>query len=428
MQNPRILSAEILRKILEDKVFFSDLKEQVKEENRAFINQLVLGALRYFVPLNKILARFIKKKIPHKHRLANYLLILAVYELTDMKTPQYAVLNATVGNIRAVSDSFLARMANAVLRNVCKDLENIKADMAQISKIPPEFEKILKGYEKEQIKKIADCLAEPAPVDLTVKENHKTWAEKLNAEILPNGSLRLEGLKKVSKAEGFAEGCWWVQDVAASLPVLIAGNLKGKTVADLCAAPGGKTAQLALTADKVYAFDISASRLERLKENMARLNLSEKVETINADVAEYCEKNPQQKFDVILLDAPCSATGTMRRHPEVLHIKTQKDVEAQILEQRRLLKAATGSLKKGGILIYSVCSIAKAEGEEQIKWFLKEFADFKIIPAKEDEISAFGVWSDCLIDESGAVRTLPFYEQNIGGMDAFFICKLQKIN
>ncbi len=428
MQNPRILSAEILRKILEDKVFFSDLKEQIKEENRAFVNQLVLGALRYFVPLNKILARFIKKKIPHKHRLANYLLILAVYELTDMKTPQYAVLNATVGNIRAVSDSFLARMANAVLRNVCKDLGNIKSDMAQISKIPPEFEKILKGYEKEQIKKIADCLSAPAPVDLTVKENHKTWAEKLNAEILPNGSLRLEGLKKVSKAEGFAEGCWWVQDVAASLPALTAGDLHGKTIADLCAAPGGKTAQLALTADKVFAFDISALRIERLKENMARLNLSEKVETICADAAEYCGKNPQQKFDVILLDAPCSATGTMRRHPEVLHIKTMEDVKAQVSEQRKLLKATANSLKKGGILIYSVCSIAKAEGEEQIDWFLNENDNFKLVKIAEDEISAFGKWDDELIKENGTVRTLPFYAQNIGGMDAFFICKLQKIN
>ena len=428
MQNPRILSAEILRKILEDKVFFSDLKEQVKEENRAFVNQLVLGALRYFAPLNKILARFIKKKIPHKHRLAKYLLILAVYELTDMKTPQYAVLNTTVKNIRTVSDSFLARMANAVLRNVCKDLENIKSDMAQICKIPPEFEKILKGYEKEQIKKIADCLSAPAPVDLTVKENHKTWAEKLNAEILPNGSLRLEGLKKVSKTEGFVEGCWWVQDVAASLPALTAGNLCGKTVADLCAAPGGKTAQLALTADKVFAFDISALRIERLKENMARLNLSEKVETICADAAEYCEKNPQQKFDVILLDAPCSATGTMRRHPEVLHIKTMEDVKAQVSEQRKLLKAAANSLKNGGILIYSVCSIAKAEGEEQIDWFLNENDNFKLVKIAEDEISAFGKWDDELIYENGTVRTLPFYAQNIGGMDAFFICKLQKIN
>ena len=428
MQNPRILCAEILQAILEDKVFFSDLKEQIKEENRAFANQLVLGALRYFVPLNKILARFIKKKIPHKHRSANYLLLLAIYELAEMKTPQYAVLNTTVKNVRTVSDSFLAGMANAVLRNVCKNLENIKSDMAQMSKIPPEFKEILKGYEKEQIKKIADCLSAPAPVDLTVKNNHKIRAEKLNAKILPNGTLRLESLKKISQAEGFVEGCWWVQDVAASLPALTAGNLCGKTVADLCAAPGGKTAQLALTADKVFAFDISASRLERLKENMARLHLSEKVVMINADAAEYCEKNPQQKFDVVLLDAPCSATGTMRRHPEVLHIKTTEDVKAQVSEQRKLLKAAANSLKKGGILIYSVCSIAKAEGEEQIERFLNENDNFKVVKITDDEISAFGKWTDELIYENGMVRTLPFYAQNIGGMDAFFICKLQKIN
>ena len=426
MHNPRIISAKILQSILEDKVFFSDLKPEIKEENRAFVNMLVLSTLRNLAPLKKTLANFLKKKIAHKNQIAEYLLLLAIEELLEMNTPVYAVLDSTVKNIRSQSDMFLANMANAVLRNICRNIKQVKSDFAKMNKMPQSFKDLLVGYDKAQISAISKSISEIAPVDLSVKNQPKEWAEKLNASLLPNGSLRIMTKQKISELEGYHEGKWWVQDVAASLPAMITGDLSGKIVADLCAAPGGKTAQLALTAKKVYAFDVSAVRLERLKENMERLNLSDKVETINADSAQYLQENPALRFDVILLDAPCSASGTFRRHPEVLHIKTIDDVKAQVKAQRELLKAAANALDKDGILIYSVCSIAKAEGEEQIENFLAENPNFKIVPIKTSEIEKFGIWNDNFILENGTIRTLPYYEQNIGGMDAFFVCKLQK--
>lgn len=428
MQNPRIISAKILQSILEDKVFFSDLKPEIEEENRALVNMLVLSTLRNLVPLKKTLANFLKKKIAHKNRIAEYLLLLAIDELLEMNTPVYAVLDSTVKNIRSQSDMFLANMANAVLRNICRNIKQVKSDFAQMNKMPQSFKDLLAGYDKAQISAVSKSISEIAPVDLSVKNQPKEWVEKLNASLLPNGSLRIMTKHKISELEGYDKGFWWVQDVAASLPAMIACDLSGKTVADLCAAPGGKTAQLALTAKKVYAFDVSAVRLERFKENMERLNLSDKVEVINADSAQYLQENSGLKFDMILLDAPCSASGTFRRHPEVLHIKTLDDVNAQVETQKKLLKVAANALDKDGILIYSVCSIAKAEGEEQMENFLSENPNFKVVPIMKEEISPFGSWHDNFIDVNGAIRTLPFYEQNIGGMDAFFICKLQKIN
>ena len=427
MPEPRLISAEILQSVLEDKVFFAELKNRIAQENRAFANALILGTLRNLLPLKKILNGYLKKKIPHKHRAVQYLLLSAIYELTQMKTPPYAVINATVKNVRLKSDKFTAGMANAVLRNICANPSEAQSIILNENKLPEEFKTILQGYTKEQIQKISDCVCLPAPTDLSAKENPQDLAEKLNALILPNGTLRLKETQKTEQIFGFNEGKWWVQDVAASLPAMLCGDLTGRHVADLCAAPGGKTAQLALKAEKVYAFDISASRLERLKENLLRLNLIDNVEIINADAAEYLNNHTELKFDTILLDAPCSATGTFRRHPEVLHIKTKEDVKTQTVAQKRLLDAAANSLKIGGNLIYSVCSIAKAEGEEQISAFLNRHHDFKIVTVKKEEISVFGKWSNDLVVD-GKIRTLPYYEQNIGGMDAFFICKLQKIN
>ena len=428
MQNPRIISAKILQSVLEDKVFFSDLKQNIEEENRAFVNMLVLSTLRNLIPLQKTLANFLKKKIAHKNRIAEYLLLLAIEELFEMNTPVYAVLDSTVKNIRSQGSVFLANMANAVLRNICRNMDQVKSDFAKMGKLPTSFKMLLQGYNKEQIQAVGHCINEINFVDLSVKDQPEEWAKRLNALLLPNGSLRLTTKQKISELDGYDKGSWWVQDVAASLPAMLAGDLSGKTVADLCAAPGGKTAQLALSAEKVYAFDISASRLERLKENMFRLDLADKVEVINADAADYLRENTKLEFDVILLDVPCSATGTFRRHPEVLHIKNIDDVNAQKEAQKTLLKAATASLKKGGILVYSVCSIAKAEGEEQIQNFLAQNPNFKIIPITEADVSIFGAWSDNFILEDGTIRTLPYYAKNIGGMDAFFICKLQKIN
>ena len=424
MPNVRVDAAHILQAVLEDKVFFGELKKQIPEKDLPFLNMLILTALRRFVPLNAILAQFIRKKIAHKNRVAQYLLVLATVEILYMKTAPYAVINETVSGIRRSTDKFLANMANAVLRQIAAQKDDLRQKIDTISPLPATFIDILDGYTPKEIAQIAQSVYQVPPLDITVKENPSVAAEKYGARILPNGTLRLPENTKVAALPDFEKSAW-VQDVAAAFPVQFLGDVKNLSVVDLCAAPGGKTAQLAAAGAHVKAIDISATRLQTLQENMSRLNLKN-VEILNADALQFLQTTDEQ-FDVILLDAPCSATGTFRRHPEVLHIKTADDVAAQVLLQRQLLDACSRVLRVGGILMYSVCSISKKEGEEQIASFLQNNKNFKIVPLAMSALETCGKWQQNMITPTGTLRSLPFYERQKGGMDSFFICKMQRI-
>ncbi len=426
MQNPRINAARILQSILEEKIFFGELKKQLSEKDLPFINMLVLTTLRYYETLQVVLTSFLSKKIPNKHRFANYLLILAITELLFMQTAPYAVINETVANIRKTTDRFLGGMANAILRKVLAQKNELLHKIEKSNSIPQNFLPILHGYSENEIKQIAQSIIKMPPLDITVKQNPQEWAQKLKGTLLPNGSIRLFNISKIQNLIGYTEGEWWVQDVAASLPVQILGtDLHGKKVLDLCAAPGGKTAQLAARGADITAVDISTDRLNTLQKNMHRLGYAN-IKTIAINALDFL-KNTKEKFDIILLDAPCSATGTFRRHPEVLQIKTIEDVTQQALLQSQLLNLCHLALKKGGILVYSTCSISKDEGENQISSFLKNSPHFEIVPISEKEISTIKSWKPSLISENGTIRTLPFYMTSLGGMDSFFICKLKRI-
>ena len=422
MANPRLISAKIIQKILEERIFFGDLKKQIPEKDLPFCNMLILTALRRLTALRVILRGFLQKKIPNKHRLAEYLLMNAITEILYMETAEYAIINETVKNIRNTCDKFLGGLANAVLRQVCQQKNELRQKADTITPIPDSFTEILAGYNAEQIKQIGDSIFNVPALDITVKSDPPSWAEKLGAELLPNGSLRLYNAPKVQQLPEYASGNWWVQDVAAALPVAAMGDISGKKVIDLCAAPGGKTAQLRAKGAEVTALDISASRLETLQQNMRRLGFTD-ISAQNIDAMDYLQSGSVQ-FDAVLLDAPCSATGTFRRHPEVLHIKTAQDVNEQAALQKKLLEACPNILKVGGILIYSVCSIAKTEGEQQIADFLQNNPHFKLVPISTAEIAPYGTFADNLINTDGTIRTLPYYQN---GMDAFFICKLQRI-
>lgn len=422
MTNLRINCAQIVQTILEDKVFFSELKKQIAEKDLPFANMLILSTLRHWLGLNRILDSFLQKKIPNKHRLARYLLLLAMTELLLMQTAPHAVINETVDNIRHTTDKFLGGLANAVLRKIAAQKADLLQKLLSSNRIPASFSDLLNGYTKDEIAQVNTCLLNQPALDLTVKSAPEQWVQKLSAELMPNGSLRLSGPIKITALSGYTEGAWWVQDVAASLPVLAMGNICGQKVIDLCAAPGGKTAQLAAGGADVTALDISAERLDTLKQNMARLGF-ENVCTVTADALDFMQTTREQ-FDAVLLDAPCSATGTFRRHPEVLHLKTVDDVHEQAALQAKLLAGCKNILKVGGILVYSVCSICRREGEEQISRFLSEHTDFRLIPIEPSDISPYGTWQYPLITPEGYIRTLPFYQN---GMDSFFICKLQRI-
>lgn len=422
MTNPRLSSAKIIQKILEEKIFFGDLKQQISEKDLPFCNMLILTVLRRLTALRQILNGFLSKKIPNKHRLAEYLLIAAIAEILYMQTAEYAVINETVKNIRNTNDKFLGGLANAVLRKVCAQKNELLQKAEKISPLPDSFVEILAGYDAAQIRQIGVSVIEQPPLDITVKSNAAVLAQKTDADILPNGTLRLYNAPKVQQVPEYDDGVWWVQDVAASLPVLAMGDVAGKKVLDLCAAPGGKTAQLCAKGADVTALDISAQRLETLRQNMHRLGF-DKVKTQAIDALEYLRSAPEQ-FDAVLLDAPCSATGTFRRHPEVLHIKNIQDAVEQAMLQKELLDACENALKLGGILLYSVCSVCQIEGEQQIADFLRKHQNYKIVPITADDI---GTWNDSLISENGTVRTLPYYAGAQKGMDSFFICKMQRI-
>ena len=422
MINPRLNSAKIIQKILEEKVFFGDLKKQIPEKDLPFCNMLILTVLRRLTALRQILHGFLSKKIPNKHRLAEYLLISAIAEILYMQTAEYAVINETVKNIRNTCDKFLGGLANAVLRKVCAQKNELLQTAEKISPLPDSFVELLAGYEAAQVRQIGASVMQQPPLDITAKGDVAALAQKMKADILPNGSLRLYDAPKVQQLPEYNVGTWWVQDVAASLPVLAMGDIAGKKVIDLCAAPGGKTAQLCAKGADVTALDISEVRLETLRQNMHRLGF-DKVKTQAIDALEYLRSAPAQ-FDAILLDAPCSATGTFRRHPEVLHIKNREDAIEQAALQKELLELCENVLKVGGILLYSVCSISQIEGEQQIAEFLRNHPNYKIVPITAADI---GAWHDALILTNGTVRTLPYYAGAQKGMDSFFICKMQRI-
>jgi len=265
-------------------------------------------------------------------------------------------------------------------------------------------------------------LAQP-PLDLTVKSEPEFWAKKLNAQILPTGSLRIVNNGKIQNLEGFNEGAWWVQDTAASIPARVLMDslqkYKNSRILDLCAAPGGKTAQLATSQNCVVAVDRSKSRTKLLQENMKRLNLTVKI--ITSDIKNYIPNNP---VDGILLDAPCTATGTIRRHPDVLHNKKPDDVRRLAKIQLEMLKTAVELLKTGAILIYSVCTLQPEEGPEVIQKLLTLQKKLKRVPI--DPLK-FGLPQKAQT-QTGDLRTLPFHLDKHGGMDGFFISRLKLVS
>jgi 16S rRNA (cytosine967-C5)-methyltransferase len=257
------------------------------------------------------------------------------------------------------------------------------------------------------------------PLDITVKrdEDMAELADLLEAEVIGDKALRLQRAGQVSALAGFEEGAWWVQDYAASLPAKCFTGIEDAKVLDLCAAPGGKTLQLTAMGGEVTAMDLSKHRLVRVHENLSRTGMVAKV--VTADVLTW---KPGVEYDAILLDAPCTATGTIRRHPDLPHLKDKAAVKSLVALQKEMLERAFEWLKPGGQMIYSTCSLLKREGEEQIAEFLANHDQAAIEPIDAD---ALGVPQEWLTPE-GYLRTLPSYWPQKGGMDGFFIAKLVK--
>ncbi|WP_343062271.1 RsmB/NOP family class I SAM-dependent RNA methyltransferase [Hyphomicrobium methylovorum] len=392
--------------------------------DRAFARLIATTVLRNCGALQAVLKTYLAKPLPEHQGRLEQILLAAVAQLLILKTPPHAAISLAVDQCRAdKAGQRFAGLVNAVLRRVSESGAGRFETLDNVALTFPDWllQKWTAAYGASVARDIASAsLAEPA-LDLTVKSDAAGWAERLNGVVLPTGSVRCQGVGRVEELEGYADGEWWVQDAAAALPAKLCGDVRGLRVLDLCAAPGGKTAQLASAGANVVAVDKSAGRLERLQENLSRLQLAAETQTANA--LTFQSETP---FDVVLLDAPCTSTGTIRRHPDILHLKRPEDVPALASLQSKLLDVAAPLVKPGGLLVYCTCSLEPEEGEEQTAQFLARHPEFSRSPLGLDEDTLPLLWRTA----DGDLRTLPSFlaEMPEGGryLDGFYAAKLVK--
>lgn len=415
-----LLDAVLVQKRLLDEALDSDPRlARLADRDRAFVRLLVATTLRRLGQLDDLIGRCMEKKLPVKARRAHDVLRLGACQLIFLGTPPHAAIDTSVDLLKGTQLAGFAKLVNAVLRRLDRDGRPWAEaqDAGRLNTPTWLWNSWVSTYGANTARAIALAHLTEAPVDITVAGDLADWVEKLEADVLPTGSLRRSAGGDITKLPGFADGAWWVQDMAAALPAKLMGDVTGKRVADLCAAPGGKALQLAVNGAQVVAVDRSARRLVRFQQNLDRLKL--KAEIVEADVAGW---KPEAPFDAVLLDAPCTATGTFRRHPDGPRLKGPGDVAALADQQAALLKAALAMLVPGGILVYCVCSLEPEEGVRQIERLLAEHADVERLPVQADEVGGLVQ----LITPAGDVRTLPCHLAEQGGMDAFFAARLRR--
>lgn len=393
--------------------------------DRALVRAILVTALRHRMTIAGLLSRRLEKPLPANATTLSHILHVAAAQILFLDVPDSAAVDLAVTHAKADPRTIrFSGLVNGVLRALVrtKDVELPQA-LAATDDAPAWFEQRLRdAYGQETTDAILTVHRLEAPVDFTVKADPALWAQRFGGIVLPTGTVRVEKLPApVTELPGFAEGAWWVQDAAAALPARLFGDITGKRVADLCAAPGGKTAQLILAGAKVTAVDTSKSRLARLRQNLERLGMN--AEVIQSDLFDY---SPAELFDAVLLDAPCSSTGTVRRHPDVPWTKTLADIDKLANLQRRLLEKAVTLLKPGGRVVFSNCSLDPLEGEELNDAFLSEAKGVVDDPVRPDEIPGIASF----VTPKGTLRTTPagfsLDSPTLSGLDGFFAARLRR--
>jgi 16S rRNA (cytosine967-C5)-methyltransferase len=389
--------------------------------DRALVRAILATALRFRRSTEAAIRARLRSALPANAQTLSHILHVGAAQILHLDVPDSATVDLAVTH--AKSDPRTARFAalvNAVLRAVARAKHEPRP---QVEEAPDWFAARLRAAYGEALagRILAAHRLEP-PVDLTVKSEPDRWAQTLGGIVLPTGSVRLRNLPgPVADMPFYAEGAWWVQDAAAALPARLLGEISGQRVADLCAAPGGKTAQLALAGAEIVAVDSSASRLTRLEANMARLGLT--VTTVKADVAAF---RPPSPFDAVLLDAPCSSTGTVRRHPDVPWTKSAADIETLAGVQRRLLDRAIDLVRPGGRIVFSNCSLDPLEGEDLVRALLAGDGRVEPDPVRAGEVPDMAAW----LTPEGWLRTTPadmaLDDPALSGMDGFFAARLRR--
>lgn len=436
----RRIAADILDGVLRRKIALDELLSgkaahpglaTLPDRDRALMRRLVATVLRRLGTLRHLLGGFLDKGFPADAPRTETILLIGAAQILWLDVPDHAAVDLSVRLAQA--DRRAARYAglvNAVLRRVAQGKSTALAEPATRDTPPWLLARWTKTYGADTARKIAQANGHEPGLDLTVKQDGERntpeiWAERLRGRVLPTGTVRTLAHGAISLLPGFAEGAWWVQDAAASIPARLLGDVRGLNVVDLCAAPGGKTAQLAYAGARVTAVDRSANRLVRLKENLTRLGLT--AETVAADALEWRpESSNGGPFDAVLLDAPCSSTGTIRRHPDVPWLKAEADLTVLTSLQQRLLDHAVTLLRPGAMLVYCVCSLEPEEGEAQIAALLARNPSVARKPITASDVFGQGEF----VTADGDLRTLPLHlpdpDPHWGGLDGFFAARLTR--
>ncbi len=389
--SPRSMALDLLAAVLGhrrplDEAFHGHKSlSRLEPRDRAFALNLAATTLRRLGQLDALIDHFLSHPLPKEAKGVRDLLRLGICQLIFLETPAHAAVDTTVTLAQRRRRERYAPLINAVLRRVSSDGRAL-ADAEDAARLnTPEWlwRAWSEGYGEDTCRRIAEAHLEEPPLDVTARDKNSDLAVALDASVLPTGTLRLRHRGAVTGLPGFDEGAWWVQDAAAALPARLLGDVEGRRVLDLCAAPGGKTAQLAAAGARVTALDRAPERLGQLERNLARLRL--RAEIVVADARDW---RPPEPADAVIVDVPCSATGTIRRHPDVAWLKSAADVASLTPVQAGLLAAAAEMVKPGGLLVYCSCSLQPEEGQGQIEAFLSRSPAFRRVPVARKRSAA----------------------------------------
>ncbi|MFL5051963.1 MAG: RsmB/NOP family class I SAM-dependent RNA methyltransferase [Xanthobacteraceae bacterium] len=392
------------------------------DRDRALVRKLVATVLRRLGTLRRLLNSSLDRGLPDDAPRLEMILLVGAGQIIWLDVPDHAAVDLAVRLAQADRRaSRYAGLVNAVLRRIARERASHAGAEPGLDTPDWLMARWRKAYGAQIARAIAEAHSHEPPLDLTVKSEPQSWAARLRGRDLPTGTVRLMAHGPVSRLPGYMEGAWWVQDAAAALPARLLGDVHGRTVADLCAAPGGKTAQLAHAGAQVTAIDRSPVRLARLKDNLARLALAANV--VSADVLEW-QGGP---FDAVLVDAPCSSTGTIRRHPDIMHLKRDEDLAALVAVQRQLIDRAVALTRPGGTVVYCSCSLEPEEGEAQIAALLERDPRVRRSPISASEIGGLSEF----VTAAGELRTLPCHlpdpDPRMAGLDGFYAARLYRL-
>jgi 16S rRNA (cytosine967-C5)-methyltransferase len=430
MPDARSIACQILDAVLDDgKPLDTALAEhramsQLDPHDRAQTRRIVATVLRRLGEIDRRIADCLDRPLAGRHARVRNILRAGTAELMFLETPPHAAVDSAVRLAKSYRRGAFKGLVNAVLRRIGRESPAAGEDEESAGeRNTPNWllQRWREIYGEQTARAITDAHLNEAPLDITLsaRADPAEWAGKLDAEILPGGSLRRRTGGRVSEFAGFDDGLWWVQDAAASLPAKMLRDDADAQVIDLCAAPGGKTMQLADRGPNVTAVDISNGRLAQLQENLARTGLP--AEIVGADATQW---RPADPVDAVLLDAPCTATGTIRRHPDIPRRRHEADITNATALQDRLLLAAVNMVRPGGTIIYAVCSLEPEEGTSRIDALLASGAPVTLDPMSRDDWPELDGLDPAAITPAGTLRTLPCHWSERGGMDGFFAARL----